>query len=174
MIRVAGRELESVIDGEGLRYVLFMQGCSHNCLGCQNPDTHAFDGGELMDEQEILDEVDKDPILDGVTLSGGDPFFQADKLIPMCEHWRKRGLDLWAYTGFKFEEFLNFINKESCSKKVTDDMIKLLEYLDVVVDGPFVLSKKTMEKAYVGSSNQRLVDVKKSLANNKVILYELE
>lgn len=171
MIRIASVEKESIVDGEGIRYTIFTQGCSHNCLGCHNPKTHDFKGGYDVDDMEIYNDILENPLLDGITLSGGDPLFQAKKLINLAEMVKDKGYTIWAYTGFVFDEFLNYINNEPCDSRVNDDMIELLKYIDVIVDGPFILEQRTVEALYKGSTNQRLVDVTKSLANNIVIEY---
>lgn len=174
MIRIAGIEKNSIVDGEGLRYVIFTQGCNHNCLGCHNPKSHDFNGGALVDEELLLEEILNDPIIDGITLSGGDPFFQACNLINLIKICKENELTVWAYTGFYFSEFLKYINKEPCDKRITNDMIDMLKYIDVVVDGPFILNQRTIDKDFVGSSNQTLVDVKKTLENNKIVVYNIE
>lgn len=173
MLRIAGIEQESMVDGEGIRFVVFMQGCSHNCEGCHNPETHDFHGGMEICADEILKLVESDPLIDGITLSGGDPFFQAKKLLPLCKYWKSKGLNIWAYTGFVFDEFMKYKNNEESDKRLTPDMLELLNYIDVVVDGPFMIDKRTLEKEYIGSSNQRLIDVQETLKNNKIIIYEL-
>jgi anaerobic ribonucleoside-triphosphate reductase activating protein len=174
MLRIAGIINESIVDGEGYRMAVFTQGCNHNCPGCQNPNTHDFNGGEEMEWQDIYNRYKEMPWLDGITLTGGDPFFQAKELTKLVKALKKDNVSIWAYTGFVFDEFLNFINDKSCDKRITKDMITLLKSLDVVVDGPFIENEKTLDEYYRGSKNQRLVDVKKTLKLNKVELYELK
>lgn len=173
MIRIAGKISDSIVDGEGLRYVIFVQGCNHNCLGCQNPNTHDFNGGILITEDELFNEIKSNPIIDGVTLSGGDPFFQADKLINLCKNIHSIGLDIWAYTGFKIEDFLNYYNGASKDKRINDSMMELLRNVDILVDGKFIQKLKTLDKLYVGSSNQRIIDVKKTFINNAIVEYKI-
>ena len=169
MIRVASITPESTVDGEGWRYVIFTQGCNHNCKGCHNPQTHSFDGGYLMNTDDILKEVMDNPLLDGITLSGGDPFFQAKELLELVRELKKNCYSIWAYTGFVFDKFLDFIANKDTDKRINKDMIELLNYIDVVVDGPFIESKKTFTCEYRGSSNQRLVDVRESLDKKTVV-----
>lgn len=171
MIRIASVEKESIVDGEGIRYVIFTQGCTHNCAGCHNPKTHDFSGGYDVDDIEIYNDIIENPLLDGITLSGGDPLFQADKLIKLVDMLKKDGYTIWVYTGFVFDEFLKYINNEPCDKRITKDMINMLKYADVVVDGPFILEKRTLDALYRGSTNQRLIDVTKTFANNEIIEY---
>ena len=168
-IRIAGIERNSIVDGEGLRYVVFTQGCKHKCKGCHNPETWDFDGGKEIDTEELLDEIKKDPLLDGVTLSGGDPLFQADRLIEFAKQIKEYGLNIWIYTGFIFDNFIKYRNNEITDDRINMDMIKLLEIADVVVDGPFIISKRTLNLKFRGSSNQRIIDTKKSFENNKII-----
>lgn len=170
MIRVADIYKESIVDGEGYRMAIFLQGCNHYCKGCHNPQTWDFNGGTEMAISDIIDMYNPD-VMDGITLSGGDPFFQADKLQELFDYCKNKSVSLWAYTGFIFDEFLKYINNEPCDDRITDDMINMLKYTEVVIDGPFILEQRTVEALYRGSTNQRLIDVKKSLAENKVIEY---
>ncbi len=170
MIRVADIYKESIVDGEGYRMAIFLQGCNHHCKGCHNPQTWDFNGGTEMEISDIIDMYNSD-IMDGITLSGGDPFFQADKLQELFNYCEDKSVSLWAYTGFIFDEFLKYINNEPCDNRINDSMINMLKYTEVVVDGPFILEQRTVEALYRGSTNQRLVDVKKSLAENRVVEY---
>ena len=178
MFRIAGIERESIVDGEGWRYVIFLQGCKHNCKGCHNPETHDFNGGNEVTEDFILNDLEKcnSAMLMDITLSGGDPFFQARNIIPLCAKLKERGYNIWAYTGFKFDEFIKFIDGKKCHAEVNQDMIDLLNYIDVVVDGPFIESKRTIssEYKYRGSTNQRLIDVKKTLKDKQIRIYKVE
>lgn len=170
-IRLAGIESESTLDGEGWRYVIFTQGCIHDCPGCHNPQSHDFNSGDEVEVDKLIEDIASKPFLDGVTFSGGDPFFQADKLIPICEYCKENGLTMWAYTGYIFDEFLSFINNKTHESHINQAMIDFLRYIDVVVDGPFILSKRSLDLQYRGSSNQRLVDVQQSLQKGVVIEY---
>lgn len=173
MIKISGIEKNSIVDGEGWRYAIFTQGCNHKCKGCHNPHTWDFNGGKEFDEYEALEEIKSNYMLDGITLTGGDPFFQAGELLEFTKKVREMGLSVWAYTGFNFEEFLLFKNNCKCDNRINIHMINLLEYIDVLVDGPFVESKKSMECLYRGSTNQRIIDVKQSLDKNTIIEYKI-
>lgn len=173
MLRIAGIEKESIVDGEGLRYVIFTQGCSHNCPGCHNPETHDFNGGKIVDTQNLIDEILANPLLDGITLSGGDPLFQAKQCIDLVKTCKENNLTVWLYTGFEFEQFIRFLNNEKCDERINKYMISLLRKVDVVVDGPFIESKKTLDSLFRGSSNQRLIDSKKSLRSRRIIEYKI-
>lgn len=154
---------DSIIDGSGIRTVIWFQGCKHNCLGCHNPETHDFDGGTIYDVDEICAKLDKLKYQNGITLSGGDPFFQAEAATIIAKYAHKIGLNVWAYTGFVYEALVNG----------DDDKKELLENIDVLVDGKFVLAQKSLNCKFRGSTNQRIIDVKKSLAEGKVIDYEI-
>ena len=177
---IAGIDKGSIVDGEGWRYVIFFQGCKHHCDGCHNPETWDFEHGNAMTVEDIvhdLEECNSNRLMD-ITFSGGDPFFQAKAIVPLAKELKALGYNIWAYTGFSFDNFLEFKQTGSSQTNkgviVDKDMIHLLSYIDVVVDGAFEIDKKTLDRTFVGSSNQRIVDVKKSLRGKKVILYNFE
>ena len=159
-------QYDSVVDGEGMRAVLWTQGCPHNCEGCHNPMTHDFKGGFLTDTDELKEEL-KDNIKyqDGITLSGGDPFMQPLAVCEIAKFVKSLNKDVWAYTGFTFEQLLEI-------SKLKPEILELLNNVDVLVDGKFVQSLKSLDLYYMGSRNQRVIDVKKSLKENKVVLIE--
>lgn len=165
-IRLA-REIQpdSIVDGEGLRTVIWTQGCSHNCLGCHNPSTHDFNGGFLKDVEELKNEIRNLKLQDGITLSGGDPFFQVDATLEVAKFCKSIGLNVWCYTGFTFERLVNL-------GKINDKIYHLLENIDVLVDGKFMLELKSYDCMYRGSTNQRLIDLNKSLKEGKVVEYK--
>lgn len=167
--KYAGLITNDFANGTGTCVSFWTQGCPHRCTGCHNPETWDFDGGKEIDTEELLDEIKKDPLLDGVTLSGGDPLFQADRLIEFAKQIKEYGLNIWIYTGFIFDNFIKYRNNEITDDRINMDMIKLLEIADVVVDGPFIISKRTLNLKFRGSSNQRIIDTKKSFENNKII-----
>lgn len=161
-IRLAGDlQEDSIVDGEGIRTVIWTQGCSHNCKGCHNPETHSFSGGVEVELEEVKIRLNKIKNQQGITLSGGDPFFQAKACSELAKYAKSLGLDVWAYTGFLYEDLLK--NK---------DMKELLENIDVLVDGRFILEKKSYDVIFRGSTNQRIIDVRKSLKENKTIILE--
>lgn len=163
-VRLASKlQEDSILDGVGIRTVIWFQGCLHDCVGCQNPGTHDLNGGFLTTTEEICETLDKLRYQSGITLSGGDPFFQARAAREIVEHAKNIGLNVWAYTGFLYEALLNG----------TDDQKKLLEIVDVLVDGRFMIDKKSLNCKFRGSTNQRLIDVKKSLEKGEVVLYEI-
>lgn len=166
-VRLSGISQESIVDGLGLRYVIFVQGCPHRCYQCHNPSTHCFDGGHLRDTEELVMEFFKNPLLKGITFSGGEPFEQPAPLIEIAKavrsfemnslYGRKTLPDIWCYTGYSYEDLIQSTDKV---KK------ELLKQIDVLVDGKFIFEKKTIEKPFVGSSNQRVIDVSRSTVKN--------
>lgn len=161
-IRVAGFTPESIVDGVGLRFTVFVQGCPHRCEGCHNPQTHPASGGRLYTAEEILEKIGRNPLLTGVTFSGGEPFAQAAALLPLARGVRERGLHLCAYSGYTFEELL----------ELGPEVRALLEECQVLIDGPFLLAQRTLEKRFAGSWNQRILDVAASLAAGEPVLME--
>lgn len=161
-IRIAGTVSESIVDGPGLRYVVFTQGCPHNCEGCQNPETHDFSGGRVVDTDVLYKECTDDPLHDGVTFSGGEPFCQAEALYQLGLKLKKHGLHLMCYSGWTFEELMKKAENE-------EYVGKLMRITDILVDGRFEIEKRSLSLKFRGSENQRLIDVPKSLENGKAI-----
>jgi anaerobic ribonucleoside-triphosphate reductase activating protein len=148
-IRVSGFAKESVVDGPGIRFVIFAQGCKHNCPDCHNPQTHDLTGGEEFTIDEILAMITSNPLLDGVTFSGGEPFLQAKKFAKLAECCKKINLSVVVYTGFYYEEIL--------ANSDNHDWQELLNQTDILIDGPFEREKRTTEFAFRGSTNQRIL-----------------
>ena len=165
-IRLAGTVGASITDGPGIRYTIFVQGCPHNCPGCHNPQTHDFGGGKDVDIDVLLEEGMRNPLLCGVTFSGGEPMGQARALAELARKFRERGVDdIACYTGYLCEDLL--------AGKV-DGAKELLEQLDTLVDGPFIQARRTWEAKFMGSDNQRVIDVQRTLKEGKVVLDESE
>ena len=166
-MRISGIIRESIVDGPGIRFVIFSQGCPHNCIGCHNPSTHSFDDGFYVEKQKLLDEIDKNPLLKGVTFSGVEPFCQAKEFSELAKLIKARNLDIVTYTGYTFEDIKqNFSKNESWEN--------LLKLTDILVDGPFIESKKDLTLKFRGSSNQRVLDIEKSLESDCAINYSLD
>lgn len=165
-IRIAGVVEESFVDGPGIRFAVFVQGCPHLCEGCHNPETHDFDGGRVVDTDELFEQCSANPLIKGVTFSGGEPFCQAAALYELGCRFRERGLNLMCYSGWTYEELL----EKSISE---EDVKKLLSILDCLVDGRFELSQRSLELKFRGSANQRIIDVQKSLFENKAVTVKL-
>lgn len=162
-ISLSGVTGDSIVDGPGLRLTIFTQGCLHHCPGCHNPQTHDPEGGSWANTEDILAAAAENPLLDGITLSGGDPFLQPVPCLALAEGAHKIGLNVWTYTGYTWEALW----EENAPEKIA-----LLKETDVLVDGPFLLAERSLELRFCGSRNQRLIDVKKSLAEDKVVLWE--
>lgn len=166
-IRLAGHIPESVVDGPGIRFVLFAQGCQHHCPGCHNPQTHDLGGGDLIDIAEIFDRIKKAKLLRGVTFSGGEPFLQAAPLAQLGRQIRALGLGIVTYSGYRFEELF--------AMSVHDKNIKdLLAVTEILVDGKYMAGQRDISLAFRGSSNQRLIDVPNSLIAGQAVLYDNE
>ena len=157
---------DSIVDGPGLRAVIWTQGCNHNCKGCHNPQTHDTCGGHIVDSLNIISEINKLRLHRGITLSGGEPFMQSEALLDVAKECKNLNLDVWAYTGYTFEDSTDNKNPNYFNN------INLLRNIDVLVDGRFIETKKDITLRFRGSSNQRIIDVKKSLENKRIHLHE--
>ncbi len=162
-IRLFGVANDSIVDGPGIRYAVFVQGCPHNCEDCHNPKSHDFSGGYLKDIDELVCEIKSNPLLDGVTFSGGEPFCSAKELVALAD---KLCMHVVCYTGYLFEDLINGANDENC-------WLELLKKVELLIDGPFIKEQKSYDLMFKGSANQRIIDVKKSLSQNKTIIAEL-
>jgi anaerobic ribonucleoside-triphosphate reductase activating protein len=162
-IRLSGITRESVVDGLGFRYVLYAQGCPHRCKGCHNPSTHSYDGGELVELESIVYDIKNYPMLDGLTFSGGECFEKAEQFAQIAKEVKSMGLNVWAYTGYTLEEILQ--NKDS--KKGWQDFVN---YIDVLVDGRYQEDNKDISLCFRGSTNQRIIDLRKTLHTGELNL----
>lgn len=147
-MRVYGVVQDSIVDGPGLRFVCFVQGCPHHCSGCHNPDSHDFNGGTEMTTDEVIEKMLSNPLTDGLTLSGGEPFEQAEDCMVIARAAHDHGLNVWCYTGYTLEHLM---------EHGTGDQIALLAEIDVLVDGKFVLSERSLSLPWRGSRNQRVI-----------------
>lgn len=161
---MAGITYESVVDGTGIRYVIWAQGCSHRCPGCHSPNTWDFAGGLLRNINEIIEEISRNKLLKGVTFSGGDPFEQAVKFAYIAREVKKMGLDIWCYTGYLYEEILQ--NQRDSGWQ------ELIAVVDFLVDGPFLEEEKDPNLAFRGSRNQRIIAIDKTRKNNRITLWK--
>ncbi len=161
MIRVAGMEQDSITNGPGLRFALFVQGCPHGCAGCHNPKTHPFDGGELRTMAELLRTIRRNPLTTGVTLSGGEPFCQAREMAPLARELRIGGYEIAVYSGFTWEELL--LEPHPGARE-------LLEQCDILVDGRYIAEERDLLLRFRGSANQRILDVPASLTAGRPVL----
>ena len=161
-VRIAGIVNDSIVDGPGIRLTVFFQGCTHHCLNCHNPETHNLNGGYLIDTNEIINKLKNNPLLDGITLSGGDPMLQRDGVIELTKKCKELGLNTICYTGYTYEELLKF-----------KDFDKVVEYIDYLIDGRYVDNLRDLSLKYRGSSNQRIIDIKQTLLAGEIVIAKL-
>ena len=160
MLRLASPlQYDSIVDGPGVRMVVWTQGCTHHCQDCHNPQTWDMQGGAEYAVDDLVQAIQEAQLQTGITFSGGEPFLQAEKLIPLAKAAKEKGYDLWAFSGFLWEDLV----KEPIQKE-------LLSYLDVLVDGRFQAELKDYRLVFKGSSNQRILDVQSSLKAGKLIV----
>ena len=159
MLNLSGIVQDSIVDGPGIRTTIFCQGCPHHCPGCHNPETWDFGCGTDVPVEDLVDVVRSNPLCRGVTFSGGEPFAQAAGFAKLARLLKERGYEVASYSGYTFEELLNG----------SDDQKELLASIDILIDGPFLLAQKSLEVPFRGSRNQRILDVKKSLAVGRAV-----
>lgn len=165
MLQIAGFLDNSTVNGKGLRSVLFVSGCKHDCNGCHNKEMQNFHYGDKIELQPLIDRIKHNvPLISGVTFSGGEPFEQSKELASLAKQIKKENLNLWCYTGYTFEDLL---------KSQDENKINLLKQIDVLIDGKFDKSLCTNAPKYAGSKNQRLIDVKRSLESGSIVFLEL-
>lgn len=163
-IRLFGLVSDSIVDGPGYRTSVFTQGCPHHCPGCHNPGSHAMDGGTVWALDDVQKKFTGNPLLSGITLTGGEPFIQAAACAELARRAHALGLNVWTYSGYTYEQLME--------KAKTDDGVKaLLDETDVLVDGPFLLAERSLELDFRGSRNQRVIDLKKTRRSGEMALY---
>ena len=162
-MRIANTVNDSIVDGHGLRFAVFTQGCPHHCPGCHNPQTHDPAGGRDESLEALIAGLDQNPLAAGLTLSGGEPFYQAADCARLAAMAHARGKTVWTYTGYTYEQILH---------KNDPDWNALLAETDVLVDGPFLEKEQSYELHFRGSRNQRLIDVAASRRDGKVVLWQ--
>lgn len=163
----ADLQMDSIVDGKGIRTVIWTQGCKHKCPKCHNPETWSFSSGSLVDVDYIIDEMDNLDGQDGITFSGGDPFYQPKECAYLAKHAHDIDLNVWCYTGFTYEQLIILSKKNN-------DIMDFLKQIDVLIDGPYIDSLHSLDILYRGSKNQRIIDVQKSLKEDKVIELEID
>lgn len=161
LLRISGTEPQSIVDGPGIRYVIFTQGCERDCYGCHNPQTHDILGGRLVNIDKLYNDIIRDPLIQGITFSGGEPLLQIIPLLNLTRKLKRKNYHIICYTGFLFEQIKNNIN-----------YCDLLNNIDILIDGPFIENLKNIDLKYRGSSNQRIIDIKETIKNNKIITLE--
>lgn len=160
-IRLAGEVAESIVDGPGIRYTIFTQGCLHNCPGCHNPQTHPLNDGYYKDTDEIIKLIRLNPLTSGLTISGGEPFLQVEPVLDLVLKAKQVNQNIIIYTGFTFEELKNLNN---------ENILKIFNNIDFLIDGRFDINKRSLELLFRGSSNQRIIDMKKTIKTNNIVL----
>lgn len=163
-IRIAGIMRESIVDGPGIRFAVFCQGCPHDCPGCHNPETHDFAGGTEVSVERLLKEFDKNPLLAGVTFSGGEPMCQAEGFAALGRGIKERGKTITIYSGYTLEQLLRMALKDAAVEE-------LLRLCDLLIDGPFVQSKRDLTLQFRGSANQRLIDMPATWKAGHLVLW---
>ena len=164
-IRIYGLVEDSIVDGPGLRFGIFVQGCSHDCPGCHNPESQPFGCGQIYTLDQIRSKVLENKLISGVTFSGGEPFDQSDKCAPLAKKLKQDGHEIWAYSGYLVEDLLE-------KAKTNSSIESFLNSIDVLVDGPYIDDFQSYELKWRGSSNQRLIDMPKTLQAGTVELWE--
>lgn len=141
-VNLAGTIEDSIVDGPGLRFVIFFQGCLHNCPNCHNQDTHSIEINKLVNIDDLINQIESNPLAKKVTISGGEPFLQYDVLLELCQ--KLKNYHLWIYTGYTKEELEEM------------NYTKVFNYIEALVDGPFIENEKTLDSPYIGSKNQKI------------------
>ena len=154
-LQVYGIVPESIVDGPGLRYAIFVQGCSHHCPGCHNPESQPTEGGTRYRIEDIYDDIRRFRIVKKVTFSGGEPFEQPVALADLAHMLKDAGYEVWSYSGYLYED-LRRRGTDTPEGAATQD---LLNTIDVLVDGPFVMALRSLELVWKGSSNQRVINL---------------
>lgn len=162
-IRLSGVISESIVDGPGIRYVIFTQGCPKRCFMCHNANTQPLEGGYIESLDKLVNEWRENPLLTGITISGGEPFIQPQKVLYLVRKAKETGLNVVLYSGFYYEELL----------KMNNDCINaILKEADYLIDGPFEYQLKNLNLLFRGSSNQKIIDLSKTKLNDKIITIE--
>nr|WP_319489621.1 anaerobic ribonucleoside-triphosphate reductase activating protein [uncultured Caproiciproducens sp.] len=164
-LKICGTEPESIVDGKGFRYVIFTQGCPHACPGCHNPQSHDFSAGKWADIDTLFAEICENPLLKGVTFSGGEPFCQPLPLVELAKRIHEKKLDLTVFTGYTYEELID---------RRDPGIDALLSETDILIDGPFLLEQKDLTLVFRGSRNQRIIDMNRTRQSGTVVLDESE
>ena len=160
MLKLSGIQGDSIVDGPGIRTTFFCQGCPHHCEGCHNPETWPFEGGTEVPTDALVEMVTSNPLCRGVTFSGGEPFAQAEGFEELARLLKAAGYEVASYSGYTFEQLL----------AGTPAQRALLDRIDILIDGPYIQSQRSLELNFRGSKNQRILDVPASLSAGRAIL----
>lgn len=159
-----GTAPESIVDGPGLRFSVFVQGCSHRCPGCHNPESQPHTGGYMAEVADLLHEIHQNRLIHGVTLTGGEPFEQTEGVLALARELKAEGYNLWIYSGYLFEDLMSGHPDKFAPE--------LLRQCDVLVDGPFIKALNSYDLQWKGSSNQRVIDLPATLAHDEIVLWQ--
>ena len=162
-IRLAGVVRESIVDGPGIRFVVFCQGCPHRCPGCHNQPTHDFSGGYDCSVERILAAIDENPLLSGITFSGGEPICQTDGFLTLARGIKERNLHIILYSGYTFEELTE-------KARADEKLAELLRLVDVLIDGRYEEEHRDLTLLFRGSTNQRALDLQASIREKKPVI----
>ena len=165
-IRLHGIARESITDGPGFRYAIFTQGCPHQCDGCHNPESHTFNEGFLIPVSDLISEIKSNPLLDGITLSGGEPFMQAQECATLAIAAHTAGLQVMVFSGYTWEELI-----EQASQRA--GWMDLLRQTDILIDGRFEKDQRSLDLRFRGSKNQRAIDVPASISSGRPVICSL-
>ncbi|MBR5546110.1 MAG: radical SAM protein [Clostridia bacterium] len=163
-IRLYGLVTDSIVDGPGFRTAIFVQGCPYHCEGCHNPDSQPFEGGTVWTLDDVEKKFTNNPLLSGITLSGGEPAEQAAPCAELARRAHQKGLNVWTYTGSTLEKLTERAREDHA-------LAALLDETDVLVDGPFILAQRSLELDFCGSKNQRLIDMNETRRQGKIVLW---
>lgn len=158
-LRIAGVVTDSIVDGPGVRYTIFAQGCAHACPGCHNPQTHDYKAGMLVDINEIVSDIEANKYIKGITLSGGEPLDQPDAIAELVDILKSKGYHVLVFSGYTYEQI------QSRPK-----LNNILQKIDVLIDGKFDINLRSLQLNFRGSSNQRIIDVQNSIKNNEIVI----
>lgn len=162
-LRLAGIVRESIVDGPGIRFVVFCQGCPHHCVNCHNKETHDFNGGFECEIKRLLEEIDKNPLLSGVTFSGGEPVCQPEGFLELAKGLKARKLNVIMYSGYTYEQIMEISEKNHSLRELT-------EYVDVLIDGQYDETQRDLTLLFRGSRNQRVIKLSESVKKGYMIL----
>ncbi len=166
-VKIYGLVPDSIVDGPGLRYSIFVQGCTHHCPGCHNPESQSEDGGSVISIDEIVADITSNKLISGVTFSGGEPFEQPEACASLAKRLKADGYGIWAYTGYLYDDLLRMAQEDP-------SIGEFLDHIDVLVDGPFIESLRSIDLEWRGSQNQRLIDMAQTRNTGSVVLLQTE
>ncbi len=164
-IRLAGMVNDSIVDGPGLRFVLFTQGCPHHCDACHNPESWKIQGGEEYSIEEVIKKFTSNKLLTGITLSGGEPLVQPFECEKIASAAKAANLNVLLFSGYRYEEIVKL-------SLIDENIANLMDKVDILIDGKFIKEEKDLTLRFRGSRNQNIIDVPKSRETGKIVVLE--